>query len=77
MKPENRRWHFYYLAGMPAELCDGGGDLTYQEAAAKIMEECPGHREAFIRSASQQHNKAGARRGSIFAGRRFILVCEA
>ena len=75
MKPQNRRWHFYYLAGMPAEICGGGEDLTCYQAATRIREEWPGQRDAFLESALQPHNAAGARRGSVFEGRRFLIVC--
>lgn len=44
--PENRRWNFYYIAGMPAQICGGGVDLTSEEAIAKIMEEYPGQKNS-------------------------------
>lgn len=73
MNPDRRRWHFYYLAGMPAEICDGG-EHDAAEAAAKIKEEWPGHREWFLEFARTTGN---ARRGSVFAGVRFLIVCTA
>ncbi len=75
MKPENRRWHFYHIAGMPAEVCGGSQELTCHEAAARIIEEWPGQRDAFLESALEPRSSPGARRGSVFNGRRFLIVC--
>ena len=71
MRPENRRWEFFYLAGMPAEICGGHEHLTAEQAAQKIMEEWPGQRRAFL-SMAKTH---AARSGAYFDGRRFIIIC--
>lgn len=71
MLTANRRWRFFYLAGMPAELCDSGTDGP-AATAEKIKEEWTGQRGRFLEFA---HDCECGRRGAVFNGRAFIAVC--
>lgn len=75
MKAKHRRFRFYYLAGMPAEICGGGEDLTAVQAAAKVMEEYTDQREAVLRALTVEHNVGCARRGGVYKGQQFLIVC--
>lgn len=71
-RAEDRRWDFYYLAGMPAEICTGSQRLTPEEALKRVQEEHPGQVDGLRKAMCSGR---GLKIGSVLKGRRFLLVC--
>ena len=69
-KMKTTLWRFFYLAGMPAEVCGGGVDMTPEQVARSIHEEWPGQMVAFLRAVEGGKTKCG----TIWNGTRFIAV---
>lgn len=75
MKNKNRRFQFFYIAGMPAEICGGENELTAEQAVERIVEEWKGQRESILKSLNMNEREYIVRRGQSVQGQRFLIVC--